>query len=537
MEDRFGHDFSRVRVHTDARSAESANAVGALAYTVRNHIVFGAGEYAPETTAGRRLLAHELAHVVQQGASTERTGIQRAVSPELGGEVAVQRTAEDGLGVASGLTRGRTTAVQRVEAEQCNPPSGLRCSTGTTSPVGGYAVQFGQDVSSLSSDQKGSLANFVRNWHASGANTSVRLDGYASPEGACTYNWRLSCSRAMAVAAELVSPSDPSVGPGIPSHYISIYAHGETTEFSSTLDPNRQVVISLGTSPTPPVPPTSEPPTTETPPPPEGPDRPVPVPPTPRVPIPLIPPIPAVPTLPIPPISPVPPVPTLPPVPDVPEPSEPEPSEPEPSETTLTCGPDVTSEVVEVIDKTTTEFESWDPDVRDRACKAISIGWTSLVERDPDRGGTRVYLNAWDIVELHVQDWISEEYSPPCAIGDRCRNSVTVDGECFYAGSANYVIFGVMYRLCRNHFTISGPVRFSEGAMKGLIRAYKGPVPILRSRPAGNYQSSKEWAKSGYNGWRPGGSTPSGDRSECARCSEPYTGPAFTVYWYPRGRF
>ncbi len=63
---RFGHDFSRVRIHTDARAAESARAVNALAYTVGQDVVFGAGQYAPGTAAGNRLLAHELTHAVQQ---------------------------------------------------------------------------------------------------------------------------------------------------------------------------------------------------------------------------------------------------------------------------------------------------------------------------------------------------------------------------------------------------------------------------------------------------------------------------------------
>jgi outer membrane protein OmpA-like peptidoglycan-associated protein len=66
FEPRFGRDFSRVRVHGDARAAESAKAVGALAYTVGRNLVFGAGAYAPATDSGRRLLAHELTHVVQQ---------------------------------------------------------------------------------------------------------------------------------------------------------------------------------------------------------------------------------------------------------------------------------------------------------------------------------------------------------------------------------------------------------------------------------------------------------------------------------------
>jgi hypothetical protein len=66
MESRFGHDSSRVRVHTNAQAAESARAVNALAYTVGHNIAFGDGQYDLGTTAGRRLLAHELAHVVQQ---------------------------------------------------------------------------------------------------------------------------------------------------------------------------------------------------------------------------------------------------------------------------------------------------------------------------------------------------------------------------------------------------------------------------------------------------------------------------------------
>lgn len=66
MEPRFGHNFSRVRVHTDAKAAESARAVNALAYTVGRDVVFGAGQYAPGTSEGQRLLAHELTHTSQQ---------------------------------------------------------------------------------------------------------------------------------------------------------------------------------------------------------------------------------------------------------------------------------------------------------------------------------------------------------------------------------------------------------------------------------------------------------------------------------------
>lgn len=71
MEPRFGHDFSNVRVHTDARAAESAQAIDAIAYTGGRSIVFDRGRYSPASTEGRSLLAHELTHVVQQ-----RAGVQ-----------------------------------------------------------------------------------------------------------------------------------------------------------------------------------------------------------------------------------------------------------------------------------------------------------------------------------------------------------------------------------------------------------------------------------------------------------------------------
>src|SRR5262249_25361793 len=69
MESRFGHDFSHVRVHADSRAAESARAVNAVAYTVGHDIVFSTRQYIPHTHVGQRLLAHELAHTVQNSDS------------------------------------------------------------------------------------------------------------------------------------------------------------------------------------------------------------------------------------------------------------------------------------------------------------------------------------------------------------------------------------------------------------------------------------------------------------------------------------
>lgn len=75
MEQRFGHNFSRLRMYSGAGAAESARNMDAKAYALGEHIVFGAGHFAPYTPQGRHLLAHELSHVVQQQAGS--AGIQR----------------------------------------------------------------------------------------------------------------------------------------------------------------------------------------------------------------------------------------------------------------------------------------------------------------------------------------------------------------------------------------------------------------------------------------------------------------------------
>lgn len=77
MESRFGYDFSQVRVHTGTVAEQSAREVNAIAYTVGHNVVFGAGQFAPTTHVGRRLLAHELTHVVQQEKGIRRSVIQR----------------------------------------------------------------------------------------------------------------------------------------------------------------------------------------------------------------------------------------------------------------------------------------------------------------------------------------------------------------------------------------------------------------------------------------------------------------------------
>jgi Domain of unknown function (DUF4157)/D-alanyl-D-alanine carboxypeptidase len=107
MEPRFGHDFSKVRVHADTKSAESARSVSAQAYTVGRDIVFGSGHYAPRTNVGSRLIAHELAHVVQQSRSSPSLQPQSITPPDD----ALEREAD---AAATQVTSGQPATVSGI---------------------------------------------------------------------------------------------------------------------------------------------------------------------------------------------------------------------------------------------------------------------------------------------------------------------------------------------------------------------------------------------------------------------------------------
>jgi len=117
MEPRFGYDFSSVRVHTDARASESARSIGALAYTVGKEMVFGRDQYAPHSLAGQHLVAHELAHVVQQNDQAPHDSpIQLMSAPRF--EREADRAAEGALRGAAipRLSSIASPAVQREAA-------------------------------------------------------------------------------------------------------------------------------------------------------------------------------------------------------------------------------------------------------------------------------------------------------------------------------------------------------------------------------------------------------------------------------------
>ncbi len=82
FEPRFNQDFSNIRIHTGAEAASVARDINARAFTIGRDVVFGAGEYRPGTDEGRRLMAHELTHTVQQGATASKVAAKAVVRRE-----------------------------------------------------------------------------------------------------------------------------------------------------------------------------------------------------------------------------------------------------------------------------------------------------------------------------------------------------------------------------------------------------------------------------------------------------------------------
>jgi hypothetical protein len=136
MESQFGHDFSRVRVHTDARAAESARSIGALAYTLGQHVVFPAERFTPESTAGVKLLAHELTHTIQQ-----RQAHSGAISPQIG---------ERGDASEVEADRVASTVVRSVNGSP-SPASPSPASPSPASPAQAAIVQR-QSASEVATD-------------------------------------------------------------------------------------------------------------------------------------------------------------------------------------------------------------------------------------------------------------------------------------------------------------------------------------------------------------------------------------------------
>jgi Domain of unknown function (DUF4157) len=157
MEPRFGHDFSRVRVHTDVPAARAARAVTALAFTVGSNIVFGPDQYAPRTKEGQRLLAHELTHVVQQTAGGRNRGtVSRVPEPDN----ALQNTSDTTLKLrvlADDLDRLGSYASEKLESATGEMGAELSMDPGDTArdtePLLGVLAEGSQRIREAASSQ------------------------------------------------------------------------------------------------------------------------------------------------------------------------------------------------------------------------------------------------------------------------------------------------------------------------------------------------------------------------------------------------
>jgi hypothetical protein len=111
MENRFAHDFSRVRIHADRQAADAAKAVDADAFTVGNHIVFSSGSYQPMQSAGRTLLTHEMIHVLQHG----------SVANVIPSSVAPSDSIHEREAASIARSNGNNTAIPYVTANVSTP--------------------------------------------------------------------------------------------------------------------------------------------------------------------------------------------------------------------------------------------------------------------------------------------------------------------------------------------------------------------------------------------------------------------------------
>jgi hypothetical protein len=217
VEPRFGQDFSHVRIHTGSKAAESAEALNARAYTIGQQIVFGKGQYAPEIATGKRLLAHELVHTVQQGQTTHGAKIQRVCGPT---DIATT------VGTRAGCTDN---------------------FDGTFVPSPNL-FKFNKDCDDFAAGQEAALIGFATGLSPT---TTFELHGFASVDGPADFNQNLGCARASKAQSVLTRPSP--VGAGIAAARITgVINHGPVP---GPAGDRRSVVIRTTTPPSPPPPP------------------------------------------------------------------------------------------------------------------------------------------------------------------------------------------------------------------------------------------------------------------------------------------
>lgn len=209
---RFGHDFSRVRVHAGSAAASSARSAAAMAYTVAHDITFGAGMYNPYAQSGRKLLAHELAHVVQQENPSRPSARESQYESEAAtaGDQAIR-------GERATVTLGAPVSMQRQELPGAVPHSDL---TESTSPLMAAAIGsvtlYGfvtgkADVSGTNHARLAKTGETIMKLLARYPASKIRVIGYTDAVGQEKDNQALGQARADSVQAALQALGIPAV--------------------------------------------------------------------------------------------------------------------------------------------------------------------------------------------------------------------------------------------------------------------------------------------------------------------------------------
>lgn len=235
FEPRFGHDLSRVRVHSDAEAARSARAVNASAYTVGQHIAFDSGQFQPHTHEGQRLLAHELAHTVQQkqaGTGSDRLPIgapsntfekeaDHAASQTLSqGPVAVQSNAPLSLQRQVKPDASPTVDLPSLDvglAESATPFMAASIGSVTID----HFVTGKSDISAENDKQLAHTAETILTLLKKYPAASISVTGHTDAVGQESDNQALGQARADATKASLVSH-------GVPGGMMAPTSRGES---------------------------------------------------------------------------------------------------------------------------------------------------------------------------------------------------------------------------------------------------------------------------------------------------------------------
>jgi outer membrane protein OmpA-like peptidoglycan-associated protein len=234
FEPRFGRDFSSVRIHTGTRAEQSASDLQARAFTISRHIVFGAGEYRPESESGRRLLAHELTHVVQQGSDGGEYRAQGANGSNGDGGggtgASIGREALGGYGSNSLPLLGGDLVQRACGAAAIGTPAG--CTPATDDPLGELVLFKVSCDELVNAAEEQKIIDFADSMTET---DTVTVHGFASVDGDPAFNDNLSCARAQRAQSILLTH-------GISPSQIAIRKHGATSGPAPT---RRSVVLEL----------------------------------------------------------------------------------------------------------------------------------------------------------------------------------------------------------------------------------------------------------------------------------------------------